>query len=105
MLLMLCDQPLVTVEKLALLVAAFRETLEGVGIVAAAYHGTTGVPVVFGRAYFEELRSLPDDAGAKPVLRRHADAVVPVALPEAAVDIDTREQYENLSKSAALPEL
>ena len=95
-LLMLCDQPLVTPEKLALFVAAFRQNAER-GIVAAAYHDTVGVPALFAAAYFDELRALPDDAGAKPILRRHRDAVLPVALPEAAVDIDTREQYERLA--------
>ena len=100
-LLMLCDQPLVTAEKLAMLVAAFRQNA-GAGIVAAAYHGTVGVPVLFSRAYFDELRALPDDAGAKPILRRHRDAVLPVPLPEAAVDIDTREQYERLELNGGI---
>ncbi len=92
-LLILCDQPLVSAEKLAGLIAAF---CGGAGIAAAAYGGTVGVPVIFARAYFGELLALPDDAGAKPMLRRHRDAVVAVPLPEAAADIDTREQYERL---------
>ena len=97
-LLMLCDQPLVTAAHLTTLVTAFRQQA-GAGIVAAAYHDTVGVPVLFSRAYFEELRALPDDAGAKPILRRHRDAVLPVPMPEAAVDIDTREQYKRLAGS------
>ena len=101
-LLMLCDQPLVTAEKLAMLVAAFRQNA-GAGIVAAAYHDTVGVPALFSRAYFDELRALPDDAGAKPILQRHRDAVLPVPLPEAAVDIDTREQYERLASGIQSP--
>ena len=91
-LLMLCDQPLIAAEHLARLIAAFRQNA-GMGIVAAAYHDTVGVPVLFARTYFDELRTLPDGAGAKPILQRHRDAVLPVPLPEAAVDIDTREQY------------
>ena len=95
-LLMLCDQPLVTAENLSTLVTAFRQNPE-TKIVAAAYHDTVGVPVLFSRAYFDELHALPDDAGAKPILQRHRGAVFPVPLPEAAVDIDTREQYERLA--------
>ena len=98
-LLTLCDQPLVTALELSGLVAAFRRAEGADGhqaIVAAAYGESVGVPAVFGRAYFEELRALPDDAGAKPVLRRHGKRVTPVPMPTAATDIDTREQYENL---------
>ena len=97
-LLMLCDQPLVTAAHLTMLVDAFRQQA-GAGIVAAAYHDAVGVPVLFSRTYFDELRALPDDAGAKPILRRHRDAVLPVPMPEAAVDIDTRAQYERLAAS------
>ncbi len=97
-LLMLCDQPLVTAEKLAMLIDAFRQAPGG-GIIAAAYNGTVGVPALFARTYFDELRALPDAAGAKPVLRRHRDNVTAVPLPEAAVDIDTREQHERLTQS------
>ncbi len=95
-LLTLCDQPLVGAEALRKITAA-AEGCAGEIIVAASYDGTVGVPVWFGRAYFEELRCLPEEEGAKRLLRRHAARVVAVALPEAAVDIDTREQYERLS--------
>ena len=88
----LCDQPLIGQEALARLLDAFRG-----GIAAAAYNGTVGVPVVFGRAYFDELSAVPDDAGAKPVLVRHRGSVIEVPMPEAATDIDTWEQYERLA--------
>ncbi len=91
-LLMLCDQPLVGSEALRSLVAA---CLPG-KIVAATYNDTVGVPAVFGRAFFDELRDLPAAAGAKPVLIRRAASVVEIVMPEAATDIDTRAQYEGL---------
>ena len=97
-LLTLCDQPLVTAEKLAGMLERFRRLdSPGGSIVAAAYNGTVGVPVLFGRTHFEELRVLPADAGAKPILRRHRDRAVPFPLPEAATDIDTPEQYGRLA--------
>ena len=92
-LLMLCDQPLIGPAALRALAEAGRPD----GIAAAAYHGIVGVPAVFGRTFFDELRALAADAGAKPLLRRHAGIVVEVALPEAATDIDTRAQYERLT--------
>ena len=95
-LLLLCDQPLVDAAVLARLVAAFQ-TLDNLdGIAAAAYQDTVGVPVLFGRSSFEDLRYLPEEAGAKGLLRRSAHRVVPVPMPEAGTDIDTRAQYERL---------
>ena len=88
-LLTLCDQPLVGPEALGRLLDAFRPD----ALAVAEYNGTVGVPVVFGRAYFDELRALPDDAGAKSILWRHRETLIAVPMPEAATDIDTREQY------------
>ena len=93
-LLMLCDQPLVGPVVLGQLCDAFERAGSTGVIVAALYNGITGVPAIFGRAHFDELLALPDDAGAKPVLTKHHASVIEVPLPEAAVDIDTREQYE-----------
>ena len=93
-LLTLCDQPLVGPVVLGQLCDAFERAGSTEAIVAAVYNGTPGVPAIFGRAHFDELLALPDDAGAKPVLLKHRASVIGVPLPEAAVDIDTREQYE-----------
>ena len=96
-LLTLCDQPLVGAEALGRIGAAFDAGGRAEdAIVAAAYLKTVGVPVLFGTAYFEALRTLPEDAGAKGLLRRHAGKVIAVPMPEGAVDVDTREQYERL---------
>lgn len=99
-LLMVCDQPLIGQCSLEKLCEAFRQAAEpDAAVIAAAYHGTVGVPAIFGRAHFPELCNLPHDSGAKPVLMRHRASVVEVPLPEAAIDIDTREQYERLTTS------
>ena len=90
-LLTLCDQPLVGPDALKRLLAAPAGS-----IAAAEYHGTLGVPAVFGREHFAELAALPDAAGAKGVLQRHAARIIAVPTPEAATDIDTREQYEKV---------
>ncbi len=92
-LLTLCDQPLVGAVELRQLTDAWGKG-GACSITAAAYHGTLGVPAVLGREHFAELAALPDASGAKPILQRHAGQVIPVPMPEAAVDIDTREQYE-----------
>ena len=43
------------------------------------------------------LRTLPDETGAKALLRQPGANVIEVPLPEAAIDIDTSEQYEKLN--------
>ena len=90
-LLTLCDQPLIGPGALQRLLAA-----SGQSVAAAEYNGTLGVPAVFGREHCAELTTLPDAAGAKPILQRHAARAVAVPMPEAAVDVDTREQYEQI---------
>ena len=95
-LLTLCDQPLIKPETLECLLAAWRDA-PGRSIAAAEYDGTLGVPAIFGREHFTELATLPDAAGAKPILQRHAAQVVAVSMPEATIDIDTREQYEQIA--------
>ncbi len=60
------------------------------------YNGITGVPAVFPRWCFDDLRALRGDQGARVILRRHADHLVRLEHPEAAVDIDTPEDLLDL---------
>ena len=95
-LLMVCDQPLIRPEMLESLAQKFqaeRETCQGV---TATYDGTRGVPALFGREMFAGLRALPDGSGAKSLLHQPGVEIVEVAMPAAATDIDTREQYEGI---------
>ncbi len=54
-----------------------------------------GHPVVFPKRFFEELRALEGDIGARAVLRKHKADVKLVPLPEqhALTDLDTPEQW------------
>lgn len=93
--LMLCDQPFVDSELLKLLVNKQNES--GKGIVACHYNGVFGVPVLFSRKYFDELRSLKGSEGAKKIVYAHQDDLAYVEFPNAAIDIDTIEDYEKLT--------
>ena len=64
--------------------------------VAAHYNGTLGVPALFKRELFGALQSLDPAAGARALLRAHA---TPFPLSEAAIDIDTPEDFAALSHS------
>jgi len=90
-----CDQPLLTAEVLQEVVAAYVKT--GRQAVACAYAGTFGVPALFARTLFGELRSLEGDQGAKSVLQGHAGEVLRVAFEPGALDIDTPEDAAGLT--------
>jgi molybdenum cofactor cytidylyltransferase len=91
----LADQPFVAPEFLKGLAARHRET--GRRIVAAQYSGTAGVPVFFARDAFALLMALKPEQGCKGVILGHpADALL-VDCPEAAMDIDTPEDYARVA--------
>lgn len=88
----LCDQPLLTSEVIDSLVSVSHQT--GKPVAACEYGGTVGVPALFRRALFPELRTLTE--GAKPLLRRHSTQIAAVPFPGGAIDIDTLADYERL---------
>jgi len=87
----LSDQPFVTSGFLRGLVDKHRES--GRAIVAAQYSGTAGVPVFFAREAFPLLMALKPDQGCKGVILGHPGEALLVDCPEAAMDIDTPEDY------------
>lgn len=93
-LIMLHDQPRISASSLRELVK--RWSAKGGTIAAAVYAGTTGVPAVFDRRHFAELKSLESGGGAKGILARHDARVARLELPEALDDIDSPEDYARL---------
>jgi len=90
----LADQPGLTARLLRRLVATYVET--GAPIVAPAYRGRLGNPVLFDRALFDALRAQTGDKGGRDLLRcyREQVATVPVKDPRDLRDLDTREDYQ-----------
>ena len=95
--LMLCDQPFVTREIIAQLVAAHLET--GRSIVASRYGGSYGVPALFGKVHFAELTTLEGAAGAKQVIQKHLAKVHLLPFPEGEIDIDTPDDLARLQST------
>ena len=89
MLLLLADQAAVTADDLRRLAGTWRKQPQY--IAAALYAGTCGAPAIFPRSSFRALAELRGDTGARVLLRRHPDRVVRVAMPSAAIDVDTPE--------------
>lgn len=88
--LMLCDQPLLTPQTLEALVAEYRAS--ACQAVASEYGGAWGVPALFDRSLFPDLLSLTGAEGAKQILRR-AGNVHTIPFADGAVDIDTAADY------------
>jgi molybdenum cofactor cytidylyltransferase len=98
--LMLCDQPFVSVALLNALIDKQAET--GKPIVACAYNGTTGVPALFDRALFTELLLLHGREGAKKIINAHPEQVAVVAFEQGGIDIDTPADYELLTRQSGI---
>jgi molybdenum cofactor cytidylyltransferase len=92
----LADQPLVGVDDINRLVEVHR--LTGKEIVASEYAGTQGVPMFMAARLFGEAIALTGNVGAKSLISRHVEQVASVPLPAAAMDVDTRADYERLSR-------
>ena len=91
---LLADQPLITAEHVRSLV----ETWSGADkeIVATAYSGTLGPPVLFPRGCFADLEALTGDSGGRHLFDDDRFTVKQVLFEDAALDIDTRENLNRL---------
>jgi molybdenum cofactor cytidylyltransferase len=85
------DQPFLTPTLLQRLIAAWRA---GAPLAASAVNGAVrGAPAIFDRSLWPELLALAGDEGARPLLRKYAQALVPVVADAAELrDIDTPEE-------------
>jgi molybdenum cofactor cytidylyltransferase len=94
-LIMLCDQPLLTASHLDALIHAHTKMPER--IIASDYGERCGVPCLFPASFFPDLNALTGDAGARELLRTHRDALVRIPFPEGLLDIDTPEDWQRLA--------
>jgi molybdenum cofactor cytidylyltransferase len=90
----LCDQPLISAAFLDSLVHAHIE--RGVAMVAASYDNRPGVPALFARSLFPALAALDGQAGAKALLQGAGGDLLTIPAPQAAVDVDTPDDYARL---------
>lgn len=92
-LLLVCDQPLLTPAHLQSLWAATQQSPQAV--TAAFYSDRLGVPAIFPRLYFPELQALSGDQGARHLLQTLP--VTPIPMPQAAFDLDTPDDLRHLA--------
>ena len=94
MLLMLCDQPLITAQHLRSLIEIWSGDERE--IVATSFAETTGPPVLFPRGVFADLLKLKGDHGARDLLHDSRFKLISVPFDDAAVDIDTIKDLDAL---------
>jgi len=85
------DQPLLKVDHYNELI---NSSINKERIVCSYYNDSPGVPVVFDRIYFEQLKLLNEDYGAKSIIKKHLDHMICMDAPDGAIDLDTKDEYE-----------
>jgi molybdenum cofactor cytidylyltransferase len=97
-LLLVGDQPYLSTEVLIQL----TQTNEPLAV--AQYANTLGVPAMFERSLFPELKALGAAPGAKALIQQYRDQAAVVDFPDGAFDIDTPADWAAfLTKSSAKP--
>ena len=84
------DMPWVRASHIDALIAAFAASGER-AICVPTFDEQRGNPVLWPARYFDEIRALSGDCGARSLLAAHADEVcyVPVSDPGVTLDVDT----------------
>ena len=91
---MVCDQPLLTSGHLTALRDVHKNTFSH--IVASRYGDTMGVPALFDRTLFSEILKIKDAQGAKAIIESHSESVNTIDWEDGHLDIDTPEDLKLL---------
>jgi len=94
MLILLADQPLISEDHLKALLSAWSGGDEE--IVATAFAGTQGPPVLMPRGAFSDLAKLQGDTGARQLLENPDYRLTTVWFDPAAIDIDSPDDLARL---------
>ena len=93
----LADQALITSSHYEKMIGIFQEGFQQI-IVSSSPSGWQGVPALFDRAYFGELRRLGGKEGARKIFRAHAQRVTTMESVDILEDMDTPGAYQRLLK-------
>ena len=88
-LVMVCDQPHLKVSVLNKLIKKAQEKPDH--IIASSYADTIGTPAIFGNIFFESIREISDDQGARSLFGKFSDQIIKVPFPKGDFDLDTPE--------------
>lgn len=101
-LVLLGDMPAVDPSLLDRQIAAF-DPGEGRAIIVPVHDGKRGNPVLWAQRFFDEMRALSGDAGARTLLGAHAGVICEIEAGSDAplTDIDTQEALSAFQERAA----
>lgn len=94
--LMACDQPFADENILQALIQ--EQARSGNAIVGSSYDNTKGIPALFHKNLFSDLLALEGDSGAKKLFEKYKELTSFVSFQKGGIDIDTSEDYKNLTK-------
>ncbi|MFT4940514.1 MAG: molybdenum cofactor cytidylyltransferase [Paraglaciecola sp.] len=94
----LADQIAVKAESFRLLLNESKNQPDK--IITAYYAQKSAVPAIFPRQYFAQLMALSGDTGAKKLLLAHREQSIQIAMPEAAIDIDSKDDLTKWLKNS-----
>lgn len=94
-----CDQPLLQKESVESMADVFCSEGSPESIYRLAWKDNVGMPVIFGKGYFDELTHLPEKKGGGYVIEAHKDKVRLVQAKDELelFDVDTEENYRRIS--------
>jgi len=92
---MVCDQPLLTSSHLDKIIAVYKQAQ--ISIVASHYADSAGVPALFDKSVFSELLNIDDNHGAKKVINKHPEMLALVDFNGGEIDLDTLNEYLEVS--------
>lgn len=89
----LADQPFVSSDHLNIII---EKANDSDAIYASYYQETLGVPVLFPKKYFYDLKNLTGEQGAKKLIQLYHEQVIPIPTSFSNSDIDAPEDYSQL---------
>lgn len=92
------DMPRVAADEINQLIAAFSP-IEGRAICVPTYRGKRGNPVLWAHRFFDEMRHLHGDVGARHLIGEYADVVAEIEMEDDGVllDVDTPEKLSEIT--------
>lgn len=97
----LLDQPLVTAAHFDKMIGSFQPGYQQI-IVSQSASGWSGVPALFDKFYFEELKKLHGKDGARKIINKYLDFVKNIECVNQLEDIDTPDAYNQMLKKSFL---
>lgn len=93
---LVCDQPYLTTQKLQELINRHQTTKAA--IIVTEYKEIKGVPALFDRSIFPKLMALSEDEGARKIIKNYKGEIMTVDFPKGIIDLDTPAAYQEFLK-------